>query len=103
MQSRPHSSAVFSVAWVVLVAALCVVIALWGVQISTALGPTVGRNVSVPRPTSTSIAPHIVTDYTTDHTGRASGLCAELSPDSGTVQVETTTGELITTLHCPQK
>jgi hypothetical protein len=86
-----------------LVAALCAVVVLWGIHISSALGPTANRVVSIPSPTSSSVVPHIVTDYTSDHTGRANLLCAELSPGAGTVQVETTTGELITTLHCPQK
>jgi hypothetical protein len=103
MRKGAPSSRGFTAAWLVIAALLCAVIAVWGVQISTAVGPTVDGIVAVPTPSSAPALPHIVTDYTTDLTGRASWLCAELSPRSAIVQVETTTGELITTLHCPQK
>jgi hypothetical protein len=105
MQRSRRASNAFTAAWLLLAAALCVVVALWGIQISTAIGPTVDTVAAttpsqVPRAV---VAPHIVTDYTTDHTGNASWLCAELAPASATVQVETPTGELISMLHCPSR
>jgi hypothetical protein len=106
MQQSPRASKTFTAAWLLLAAALCVLVALWGIQISTALGPAVDTVAAIspsPVPSHALVAPHIVTDYTTDHTGDASRLCAELSPASATVQVETPTGDLISTLHCPSK
>jgi hypothetical protein len=105
MQRSTRALTPFAAAWLLLAAALCVVVALWGIQISTAMGPSVETAVAIPTAHDPlpPIAPHIVTDYTTDHTGNASWLCAELSPASATVQVETPTGDLISTLHCPTK
>jgi hypothetical protein len=105
MQRSTRASTVFTAVWLLLAAALCVVVALWGIQISTAMGPAVDTIVAAPAPqvSHAPVLPHIVTDYTTDHTGNASWLCAELSPASATVQVETPTGDLISTLHCPSK
>jgi hypothetical protein len=48
-------------------------------------------------------APPIITVYTTDHTGRAAWLCAEFSSSWTTIRVETPTGEIISTLHCPNQ
>jgi hypothetical protein len=105
MQGSMRSSRGFTIAWLVLAAALCAVIALWGVQIANALGHA-GRTVaaiSLPHTTPTPAAPPIITVYTTDHTGRAGWLCTELSPGTTTIRVETPTGEIISTLHCPNQ
>jgi hypothetical protein len=105
MHGSTRSSRKFAVAWLVLVVALCAVIALWGVQVAAALdhaGHTVVA-VSLPHTTPTPAAPPVITVYTTDHTGRAGWLCTELSPGTTTIRVETPTGEMISTLHCPNQ
>lgn len=105
MPGSIRSSRKFTAAWLVLATALCAVIALWGIQIAAALdhaGHAVAA-ISLPRSTPTPAAPPVITVYTTDHTGRAGWLCTELSPGTTTIRVETPTGEMISTLHCPNQ
>ena len=91
----PHSAA-----WLLLVAALCVVVGLWAVQLTGMLGQSVdtASRASVPRAT---VAPNIVTDYTGNGTATVDSLCAELAPKSASVVVETPTGVILSTLECP--
>jgi hypothetical protein len=89
----------FTVAWLVLVLALCAVIAMWGAQISGSLGPVVDHVAAAPVPRATA-APNIVTDYTVDGTATADSLCDELAPHAATVTVETATGVILSTLQC---
>ena len=90
----------FTVAWLFLAAALCVVISLWGAQISNALGPTLDRIAPTSAPRA-FVAPSIVTDYTTNGTESAETLCGELAPRRATVTVETPNGVILSTLTCP--
>jgi hypothetical protein len=96
---RSGSPTPFTAAWLVLVVAFCVAVGMWGAQISTALGPTVGPVAVVPVPLASS-APNIVTDYTSDGTATRSSLCDELAPHAPTVTVETPTGLILSTMQC---
>ena len=97
MQRSRRSPSPFALAWFLMVAALCAVVGLWMTQISAVLGP-LPEPVAVVPPTE---APgNIVTDYTRDRTASADSLCAELSPRSATVVVETPAGVVLSTLQC---
>jgi hypothetical protein len=100
MRRSNQTSTWFTIAWLFLAAALCVLISLWGVQISSTLGPAVEHVAlaSVPRG---FVAPSIVTDYTSNGTESAETLCGELAPRRATVTVETPSGVILSTLTCP--
>jgi hypothetical protein len=100
MQRSEHRSTRFTAAWLFLAAALCVLISLWGVQISSALVPSVDH-LAVPSVSRAVVAPSIVTDYTRDGTESAETLCGELAPRRATVTVETPSGVILSTLTCP--
>jgi hypothetical protein len=99
MQRSTHSTP-FTALWLILAAALCVVIAMWGGRISVALGPGIDHLAAVPVPRATA-APNIVTDYTDDGTATTDSLCDELAPRASIVTVETSTGVILSTLQCP--
>ncbi len=100
MQRSNHTSTRFTVAWLFLAAALCVLISLWGVQISSALGPAVDH-IAVASVPHGFVAPSIVTDYTSNGTESAETLCGELAPRRATVTVESPSGVILSTLTCP--
>ena len=100
MQRSRENSTRFTVAWLFLAAALCVLVSLWGAQISSALGPAVDHIAATPVPRAI-VAPSIVTDYTTNGTESAETLCGELAPRRATVTVETPSGVILSTLTCP--
>ena len=100
MQRSTETSTWFTIAWLSLVAALCILISLWGVQISSALGPT-ADHIAAPAVARAVVAPSIVTDYTTNGTESAETLCGELAPRRATVTVETPSGVILSTLTCP--
>jgi hypothetical protein len=100
MQRSEHRTTRFTIAWLFLAAALCVLVSLWGVQISSAIGPAVEHveTAAVPRAV---VAPSIVTDYTSNGTESAETLCGELAPRRATVTVESPSGVILSTLTCP--
>jgi hypothetical protein len=100
MQRSEHRTTWFTIAWLFLAATLCVLISLWGVQISSAIGPTVDHVASAAVPRAV-VAPSIVTDYTSDGTESAETLCGELAPRRATVTVESPSGVILSTLTCP--
>jgi hypothetical protein len=100
MQRSRNTSTPFTVAWLFLAAGLCVLISLWGAQISSAIGPAVDHVAAGPVPRAV-VAPSIVTDYTTNGTESAETLCGELAPRRATVTVETPSGVILSTLACP--
>jgi hypothetical protein len=100
MQRSKASSTRFTIAWLFLAAALCVLISVWGVQISGALGPTVDH-IAAATVQRAIVAPSIVTDYTSNGTESAEVLCGELAPRRATVTVETPSGVILSTLTCP--
>ena len=89
----------FGVVWLCLAAALCAVIALWGLQISGFLGHGGDRITAAPVARATAV-PRIVTDYTPNASSSTESLCAELAPQAATVTVETPTGVVLSTLEC---
>jgi hypothetical protein len=97
MQRSKSSPSPFALAWLLMVVALCAVVGLWMSQISALLGPLPEPVAAAPHATAPA---NIVTDYTRDRTASADSLCAELSPRSATVVVETPTGVVLSTLHC---
>ncbi|MDQ1547428.1 MAG: hypothetical protein QOH69_2332 [Actinomycetota bacterium] len=100
MQRSEHGTTRFTIAWLFLAAALCVLLSLWGVQISSAIGPAVEHVATAPVPRAV-VAPSIVTDYTSDGTESAETLCGELAPRRATVTVESPSGVILSTLTCP--
>jgi hypothetical protein len=88
----------FTVAWLVLAAALCALIAVWGVQLTQTLNPTAKQDAAaVPRATA---APGIVRDYTVDGAAGTVSLCSESAPPSATVTIDSATGVVLSTIDC---
>ena len=95
-----NRSRLFSAAWLLIAAALCVALATWGVSLGRELGPIALATPPVVAPPSTA-APNIVTDYTQDGTQTTQSLCAEISPAPSSVIVESPTGTVISRANCP--
>jgi hypothetical protein len=93
-------SRLFTAAWLLLAASLCVAIATWGINIGRALGPVSQTAPSIVVPRATAV-PSIVTDFTPDGTATLQSLCAEISPAPAVVIVESPTGTVMSTTRCP--
>jgi hypothetical protein len=98
MDDRPPVALPYRAAWVVIALVLVLAFAVWGARIGASLGPAVPVAVA-PVPRATEL-PGIVTVNTDVAPLSAATLCAQISPPTSVITIESTTGIVVSTVHC---
>jgi hypothetical protein len=96
VNSSSKTPALFRAAWLLVGLALCGSLVVWGNNIG-------GQIATRPEPSPVPTPPRaglIVTTYSPTNAIEREQLCDELSPRVQTVTVESTSGEVLTTLNC---